>query len=43
MGGAGAPLPVEDSVTAMRRTLAGLGAGHKGAFLHHDGRLYESW
>lgn len=43
MGGAGAPLPVEDSVAAMRRTLAGLSAKHRGAFLHHDGRHYENW
>lgn len=43
MGGAGAPLAVEDSVAAMRRTLAGLGPQHRGAFLHHDGRPYAGW
>ncbi len=43
MGGAGAPLTVEQSVSAMRRTLAGLGASHRGAYLHHDGRRYEGW
>ena len=43
MGGAGAPLSVEDSVAAMRRTVAGLSAKHKGAFLHHDGRPYDGW
>jgi len=43
MGGAGAPLSVEESVTAMRRTLGGLTAEHKGAFLHHDGRRYDTF
>lgn len=43
MGGAGAPLTAQQSVTAMRATLAGLDAGHKGAFLHHDGRRYDSF
>lgn len=43
MGGAGAPLTVQQSVTAMRATLAGLDAGYKGAFLHHDGRRYETF
>lgn len=43
MGGSGAPLTVEDSVTAMRRTLAGLSAQHKGAFLQHDGRVFGAW
>lgn len=43
MGGAGAPLSAEESVSAMRRTLAGLTAEHQGAFLHHDGRRYDGW
>lgn len=43
MGGAGAPLTVHDSVSAMRRTLAGLTPAHRGAFLHHDGRRYDGW
>jgi len=43
MGGAGAPLSVEESVTAMRRTLADLRTEHKGAFLHHDGRRYDTF
>jgi len=43
MGGSGAPLTVEDSVSAMRRTLAGLSAQHKGAFLQHDGRVFGAW
>jgi len=43
MGGAGAPLGVEDSVAAMRRTVAGLEARHRGACLHHDGHPYDGW
>ena len=43
MGGAGAPLSVQESVADMRRTIAGLTAAHKGVFLHHDGRAYDSW
>ena len=43
MGGAGAPLAVEDSVAAMRRTLAALTPAQRGAFLHHDGVPYPSW
>lgn len=43
MGGAGAPLTVQASVAAMRRTLATLTPASRGAFLHHDGRRYESW
>lgn len=43
MGGAGAPLTAQQSVDAMRDTLAGLAPGHKGAFLHHDGRPYETF
>lgn len=43
MGGAGARLSVQESVSDMRRTLAGLTDAHKGAFLHHDGRLYDSF
>jgi NAD(P)-dependent dehydrogenase (short-subunit alcohol dehydrogenase family) len=43
MGGSSAPLAVEDSVSAMRRTIDGLSEAHKGAFLHHDGRPYPSW
>lgn len=37
MGGAQAQLTPEQSVSSMRRTLAGLGAEHRGAFLNHDG------
>jgi NAD(P)-dependent dehydrogenase (short-subunit alcohol dehydrogenase family) len=43
LGGAGAPLAVEHSVSAMRQTLAGLNRRHKGAFLNYDGRRYKTW
>jgi len=37
MGGAQAPLTAAQSVASMRRTLAGLSAAQRGAFLNHDG------
>jgi NAD(P)-dependent dehydrogenase (short-subunit alcohol dehydrogenase family) len=37
MGGAGAVLKVEDSVRALRSTLAGVDASRNGAFLNYDG------
>ncbi len=37
MGGAGADLAVQDSVAALRRTLAGLTLAHNGGFFDHDG------
>jgi len=43
MGGPGAALTVEQSVSAMRKTLAGLTAAHKGAFLDYDGRRFSTW
>ncbi len=43
MGGPGAALAVEDSVSAMRRTIDGLTPQHKGAFLQYDGRRFSSW
>ena len=43
MGGAQAPLSVEQSVSAMRQTLARLQPAQRGAYLHHDGRPYEGW
>lgn len=43
MGGAGAPLSVQESVADMRHTLAGLTPEHQGAFLHHDGRRYATF
>jgi NAD(P)-dependent dehydrogenase (short-subunit alcohol dehydrogenase family) len=43
LGGASAPLGVEDSVAAMRATLAALTLAHRGAFLQHDGAPFASW
>jgi NAD(P)-dependent dehydrogenase (short-subunit alcohol dehydrogenase family) len=43
MGGAGASQSVEESVSAMRRTIDGLMAKQKGAFLQHDGKPLSSW
>ena len=43
MGGASAPLTVQESVSSMRRAIAGLGVKHKGAFLDHDGTRFASW
>ena len=43
MGGAAAALSVEESVAAMRATLAGLTAAQRGAFLQHDGTPFSSW
>jgi NAD(P)-dependent dehydrogenase (short-subunit alcohol dehydrogenase family) len=43
MGGSAAPLAVEDSVAAMRKTLATLKRQGTVQFLHHDGRPYPSW
>jgi len=37
MGGAGAALTVEESVSALRATLAGAGHGRNGSFLNYDG------
>lgn len=43
MGGQDAPLTTVQSVSAMRKTLAGLTAAHKGAFLDYDGRRFSTW
>jgi NAD(P)-dependent dehydrogenase (short-subunit alcohol dehydrogenase family) len=43
MGGPNASISVEESVTAMRHTIAGLTAQDKGKYFHHDGRVYSSW
>jgi NAD(P)-dependent dehydrogenase (short-subunit alcohol dehydrogenase family) len=43
MGGAAAPLTVEESVKAMRNTLAHVTVKDKAKYLHHDGRVYTSW
>jgi NAD(P)-dependent dehydrogenase (short-subunit alcohol dehydrogenase family) len=37
MGGAGAPLSVEESVRTLRATLAGADHAQNGSFLNHDG------
>ncbi len=43
MGGASAPLSVEESVAAMRHTLAGLTSADRGSFLRQDGSRFEGW
>jgi len=43
MGGAGAPLTVEQSVRGMRAVLAGLTPQDKGRLLHHDGHRATHW
>ena len=43
MGGPNASISVEESVTAMRHTIAGLTVKDKGKYFHHDGRVYNSW
>lgn len=43
MGGASAPLSAEESVAAMRRTLAGLTLADRGTFLRQDGSRFEGW
>lgn len=43
MGGPSAPLTVEASVSAMRKTLANLTPKDKAKFIHHDGQPYPSW
>jgi NAD(P)-dependent dehydrogenase (short-subunit alcohol dehydrogenase family) len=43
MGGPGASLSPEQSVTRMRKTIAGLTVKDKGKYLDHDGRVFASW
>jgi NAD(P)-dependent dehydrogenase (short-subunit alcohol dehydrogenase family) len=43
MGGGSAPLPVERSVSDLRRVLASLTADDNGHLIHHDGRRAVSW
>ena len=43
MGGAGAPLTAQDSVSLMRRAIDGLTAVHKGKFLENNGTVFSSW
>jgi NAD(P)-dependent dehydrogenase (short-subunit alcohol dehydrogenase family) len=43
MGGPGAPLTVQQSVSEMRRAIAGLDRRQSGSFLGHDGSSFEGW
>ncbi|KQR41519.1 SDR family oxidoreductase [Acidovorax sp. Leaf160] len=43
MGGASAPLTVEQSVAGLIATLAGVTAADRGRLLHHDGRRAAQW
>ena len=43
MGGPSAPLPVQDSVAAMRQTLAQLTPADSGKFFMQDGQPYPGW
>ena len=43
MGGTSAPLTAQDSVAAMRKTLAKVTHKDRGRYLHHDGQPYTSW
>jgi NAD(P)-dependent dehydrogenase (short-subunit alcohol dehydrogenase family) len=43
MGGAGAPVSLEDSVSGMRQVLAGLTPEDNGRLLHFDGRRADHW
>ena len=43
MGGAAAPLTVEQSVQGLVRTLASVTAADRGRLLHHDGRRAAHW
>ncbi|WP_341908497.1 SDR family oxidoreductase [Polaromonas sp. YR568] len=43
MGGEGAPLTVQASVAAMRKTIASIQPIQKGAFLNYDGRPFDTW
>lgn len=43
MGGAGAPLAVDESVRSMRAAIASLTADQRGAFLDYDGRPMGGW
>ncbi|MGC4395100.1 SDR family oxidoreductase [Hydrogenophaga sp. T2] len=43
MGGAAAPLTVDDSVSRMRATLARLTPAQRGAFIDQDGRAFDGW
>jgi NAD(P)-dependent dehydrogenase (short-subunit alcohol dehydrogenase family) len=43
MGGANASISVEESITAMRRTIEKASKSDVNTFWHHDGRKYSSW
>jgi NAD(P)-dependent dehydrogenase (short-subunit alcohol dehydrogenase family) len=43
MGGRSAPLPVERSVSDLRRVLASLSPDDNGRLIHHDGRRATTW
>jgi NAD(P)-dependent dehydrogenase (short-subunit alcohol dehydrogenase family) len=43
MGGAGASISVEESVKAMRETIAKVKKSDANIFWHHDGRKYSGW
>jgi NAD(P)-dependent dehydrogenase (short-subunit alcohol dehydrogenase family) len=43
MGGPGAPLTVQQSVSEMRQAIAGLDRRQSGSFLGHDGSSFEGW
>lgn len=43
MGGADAPLTVQQSVAGMRSTLARLAPSDRGAFLNYDGQRFSGW
>jgi len=43
MGGPGAPLTVEQSVSSLRTAIAKSTKGQSGAFLDHDGTPFEGW
>jgi len=43
MGGAGAPLKVEDSVTSMISAIDHLTPAQKGQFLNYDGKPFAGW
>lgn len=43
MGGEGAPLAVQDSVSSMRAAIAKLKPAQRGAFLDYDGRTMGGW
>ena len=43
MGGPGAPLTVDQSVSSMRNAIAAAGPRQSGAFLDHDGTAFKGW